>query len=179
MIKLSAEEKLKHELDSANSLVQAFSREVASNSITITRLHTLTKRLSEGIDQLVTILNSASNEMQNSSNRNFAQWINLIKTDHITYKLRVYMILLDSANVPIVLSEKECRLGQWYYNNIGKITSESFMELEEPHSQFHELVRQTIDANNDGNWSLVEKLLMDVEDVGKEVMDILTELQKY
>ncbi|MFP4331877.1 MAG: methyl-accepting chemotaxis protein [Campylobacterales bacterium] len=65
---------------------------------------------------------------------------NLAKTDHVIYKNNLYaMIFGDNSDFKSV-THKQCRLGQWYYDGVGKKEfhhTKGYKELEDVHAAVH------------------------------------------
>lgn len=65
---------------------------------------------------------------------------NLAKTDHVIYKNNLYaMIFGDNSDFKAV-THKQCRLGKWYYEGIGKdefAHTKGYTELEDSHAAVH------------------------------------------
>ncbi len=73
----------------------------------------------------------------------------LVKIDHIIFKSKAYTTVLNEQSdmVDQFSDEHHCRLGQWYYEGMGKKLfgqTKAFKALEEPHATVHKMVLQTI-----------------------------------
>ncbi len=74
-------------------------------------------------------------------------WVELVKIDHILFRLNLNRQILKDPENSQCKSHTECRLGQWYYANQGDYGSSSaFRAIEKPHIVFHELACQVLDA---------------------------------
>jgi methyl-accepting chemotaxis protein len=107
--------------------------------------------------------------------------IELIITDHLMWKWRVYNMILGYVQFDsqAVVNHKECRLGKWVSTLEGDSNLQlALSELEGPHSKIHEQAREAIQAYNSGNIALAEKLLTEIEANSNKVVKLLGNLGK-
>ena len=77
-------------------------------------------------------------EVEHISDRIF---VSLAKIDHVIYKHNVYALIFGESNNFKVSTHKECRLGKWYSDGIGKENFSkmpSYIKLDQPHATVHE-----------------------------------------
>ncbi len=67
----------------------------------------------------------------------------LIKVDHIIFKSNAYHAVLSVDKHAQFVDHHHCRMGQWYYEGIGKEQFSdlpAYREMEEPHATVHSMV---------------------------------------
>ena len=67
----------------------------------------------------------------------------LIKVDHIIFKSRAYHAVLNVEKNAQFADHHHCRMGQWYYEGVGKEQFgdlPAYKEMEQPHATVHEMV---------------------------------------
>ena len=92
----------------------------------------------------------------------------LVKIDHIIFKSNAYTTVLNERGdmVDKFSDEHHCRLGQWYYEGMGKKLfghTKAFKSLEEPHTIVHQMVLQTIPCAKTKNCLTPEHMPQIVE----------------
>jgi hypothetical protein len=109
----------------------------------------------------------------------------LAKIDHVIYKHNVYALIFGEENSFKQTSHKECRLGQWYTNGVGKENFSkmpSYPKLDAPHAIVHD--QANLLANEcSGNEVLCSKEVIQerihaIEDASQDVfkyLDVLVE----
>ncbi len=98
------------------------------------------------------------------------KWITAAKTMHAGGKA----ILAKDIS-----SDTNCSLGKWYYG-IGKAEygeHGEFKAIEQPHHHFHELLRSYVDAYNSSANGKSAAVLLQFEDVSKQVISDLDHLK--
>ena len=129
-------------------------------------------------EQVVSLSNNMYNVISNSSEDGFIQ---LVKMDHIVWKLQVYRVLLEESSNKIdeFADHQGCRLGQWYYRGDGaKKFSKlaSFRGLEGPHKAVHDSGIAALRAASDKSYSTALRQLANMEKAREEVLYKLSEL---
>lgn len=131
------------------------------------------------IDEVVSLGKDMTLVINNSSATNF---IDLIKMDHILYKLEIYKVIFGlSNNTKDDFSlHTNCRLGQWYYEGEGARlfkNSTVFKSLEEPHREVHinGIFAIEADAQEQKDQSL--DFLSKMEKSSEQVVTILENLE--
>ncbi|MDY0116879.1 MAG: CZB domain-containing protein [Sulfurimonadaceae bacterium] len=110
-------------------------------------------------------------------------FISLAKIDHVIYKHNVYALIFGEENTFQTTSHKECRLGQWYSNGIGKENFSqmpSYAKLDHPHAMVHEqanlLVAECAEGKVLCSKEVIEKRIHAIEDASRDVFKYLDEL---
>lgn len=115
----------------------------------------------------------------------------LAKLDHLIYMQRAYVAAEhpedQEATTAIQTDHQHCRLGQWYYEGLGRQTFSrlpSWPKLETPHREVHAAVRAAVEASRD-DWkndeSILERILdhlQRAETASTEIFRLLGELVK-
>lgn len=90
------------------------------------------------------------------------------KLDHIVFKNRVYSAITREKVEGVFAAHTQCDFGKWYYSDMSskfKVTN-AFVQIEEPHRQFHETLLEII------------KLIQQGEDIMEHQDYILERLNK-
>lgn len=107
----------------------------------------------------------------------------LAKIDHVIYKHNVYALIFGESNNFKASSHKECRLGKWYTEGIGKenfSSMPSYPKLEKPHAIVHE--QANLLANECGSdkvlcsKEIIEERITAIEHASHDVFKYLDEL---
>jgi len=158
----------------ANDTGEAFSKMVEN----IENMDQQTQVIDSVIGEVVNLSASMGEIITDSTAESF---IELIKMDHILFKLDVYKVFLGvSKKSASDLSEHtECRFGQWYYQGEGNRTLSqnlSFKKLEHPHKLVHEKAKEALNIHITGDIATATKALSEMEHSSLELMSILDEL---
>lgn len=104
----------------------------------------------------------------------------LAKSAHRSWKVRLRSFLDGHASLSLdqAVSHKDCDLGQWYesegLNNYGHLGS--MKALNEPHKKMHELIRDIINAKQNGHNQQAEALYLKVDDYSDQIIALLNEI---
>uniref|UniRef100_UPI003F6113E8 CZB domain-containing protein n=1 Tax=Hydrocurvibacter sulfurireducens TaxID=3131937 RepID=UPI003F6113E8 len=107
----------------------------------------------------------------------------LAKIDHVIYKHNVYALIFGEEHNFKASSHKECRLGKWYSEGIGKENFSqmpSYPKLEKPHALVHE--QANLLANECGgdkvlcSKEIIEERITAIENASHDVFKYLDEL---
>lgn len=107
--------------------------------------------------------------------------IELSITDHLMWKWRVYNLILGYVKLEVssVGDCHGCRLGKWLdtleHNNSN--TKCIVDKIKKPHSNIHELAKKAIIEHEKGNMKACEKILEEIEQNSKLVVECLKELK--
>lgn len=110
------------------------------------------------------------------------QFLNTVKLDHVIWTVKVYELILHRDMASGVNSHTECRLGKWYYGDVGRRFSHlnGFIQLEGPHAEVHRAGREALEAFREGNDEELKKSLATMEQASllviKCVDDLLTQI---
>jgi methyl-accepting chemotaxis protein len=105
-------------------------------------------------------------EVEYISDKIFAS---LAKIDHVIYKNNVYALLFGEENDFKKSDHKNCRLGKWYYEGVGKeefSDTESFVKLDKFHASVH------TNANKIVEECAGDKAICSKEDIEKMVNEV-------
>ena len=103
-------------------------------------------------------------------------WVELIKIDHLQYRLGLGGQLLEQQTMETKTHET-CRLGQWYYAKKSDFApSSTFRAIEAPHVKFHQLATQ-LQAASEADDSLQTRHLLDQLDQAS--LDTFRALQSF
>ena len=72
----------------------------------------------------------------------------LIKVDHIIFKSRAYNAVLNVNKQAEFVDHHHCRMGQWYYEGVGKEQFgdlPAYKEMEQPHATVHQMVFENME----------------------------------
>ena len=101
-------------------------------------------------------------------------WVELVKIDHILFRLNLSRQMLKEPENRQCKNHTECRLGQWYYDNRDDFShSSAFKSIEKPHTAFHELACQVLDASVAGDAVEAKRLLDQMDRVSQETFRAL------
>ena len=107
-------------------------------------------------------------------------FVSLAKLDHVIWKVKTYLSVLEDKEKLSFVSHKDCRLGNWYYEGDGYDAFSNLPEyalLEEPHIMVHQGTKEILEYIN--NPQGVEKLkaALNTMEVGSRgVFDVLDQL---
>jgi methyl-accepting chemotaxis protein len=116
-------------------------------------------------------------EVEHISDKIFAS---LAKIDHVVYKNNLYSLLYGETDDFKQVDHKHCRLGNWYYEGIGKSEfnkTKSYPKLEAPHAKVHTQANKLADECSGGeavcSKEHIEEMIKDIEENSKEVFTLL------
>ncbi|WP_339166432.1 protoglobin domain-containing protein [Brevibacillus sp. FSL L8-0520] len=108
-------------------------------------------------------------------------YLRIVKTDHLLWKWWLYNFMLGYHQIEEneLVNHHQCRLGKWYdaakeNGSLGSL--ETFRKLEEPHRQFHELVRSIFFHVKEGRHQEAQAAFSRLEEVSEAVIRCLDEL---
>ncbi len=109
--------------------------------------------------------------------------VELANLEELTMKLEVYKVFMglsriDPADLP---SEKECRLGQWYYDGEGNqhyAGLSGYRRIESPHKAVHEEARRAIACYYAGDHAQALTALAAMENANLLVMSGLSRVMQ-
>lgn len=159
----------------ANTTNLSFEKMLESMQIMRTSLDTA----SGVIDEVVNLADEMTSIINNSSAGKF---IELIKMDHMLYKLEIYKVIFGLSNkiADDFTSHNQCRLGKWYYEGEGSklfSTSNEFKSLESPHKQVNGSGTLAFQTNMHGQRNECLNYLSEMEQSSEKVIEILNKLE--
>jgi hypothetical protein len=104
------------------------------------------------ISNLLHLSENMDKTLNTATLRSFCE---LAKIDHIVYKSRVYQAVLGlvDANPESFCDHTACRLGQWYYQGLGRQNfsgTQGYPDIEAPHRRFHQIAIDAVTAARNG-----------------------------
>jgi len=79
----------------------------------------------------------------------YAVFMILVKLDHLLFKANGYKTVFTNRLEKELSSDKNCRLGKWYSDGIGKKVfshTPSYERLEVPHKEVHDNIHKAVDC---------------------------------
>jgi hypothetical protein len=142
-------------------------------------MHASIDTISTVIDEVVELADDMTNVINQSSAGKF---IELIKMDHLLYKLEIYKVIFGLSNKTEedFALHTSCRLGKWYYEGDGaKLFTNSilFQQLESPHERVHVQGVLALQAHNQSQRQQCIASLNEMELASEEVMHLLDDLE--
>jgi methyl-accepting chemotaxis protein len=108
--------------------------------------------------------------------------MDLIKKAHFKWVERLKAMLAgrENLNLDDTGSHSVCTLGKWYYSNGKELYGNlpEFVAIEQPHTKFHNLVKDCVRAFNQGDRQKADTLVYDVDRLSHEVVDAINKLEK-
>jgi|GEM_PF-391966 len=131
------------------------------------------------IDEVVSLANDMTLVINESSATKF---IELIKMDHMIYKLEIYKVIFGISNKTEddFALHTQCRLGKWYYEGEGgQLFSGStvFNNLEAPHKEVHINGVFALQANDQEKKKESIEFLSKMEKASEQVVKLLESLE--
>lgn len=164
--------------------MQQETNEAEASTITVNDIVIDTKVKIEDLDLKIHSFEKNSSrsqyEVEHLSDKIFTS---LAKIDHVIYKHNVYALIFGEDNNFTSSSHKDCRLGKWYSDGVGK---ENFSEmpaypkLDKPHAIVHE--QANLLASECGSdkvmcsKDIIEERIHAIEHASKEVFQYLDDL---
>ncbi|MEA3290353.1 MAG: methyl-accepting chemotaxis protein [Campylobacterota bacterium] len=138
----------------------------------------------ERVDTLIKLMNQFQKnagrgvyEVEAVSNTIF---INLAKLDHVIYKNNLYQLLFGENTNFKASSHKNCRLGKWYSDGLGKKEfsfTKSYGSLDKPHAIVHDeanaLAHECSGHSVTCSKAIIEEKVNNIETASEQVSDIL------
>jgi methyl-accepting chemotaxis protein len=107
-------------------------------------------------------------------------FISLAKLDHVIYKNNVYALVFGESNSFKATTHRECRLGHWYNEGVGKerfSKSPSYGKLEQPHHKVHQYANELAGKCSGSEVMCskeeIETMIDKIEDASLEVFTLL------
>ncbi|MBB5320069.1 methyl-accepting chemotaxis protein [Marinobacter oulmenensis] len=131
-------------------------------------------------ERLMVLIDLAGNSSTALDHAALLSEVELANLEELEIKLQVYQVLsgLSDAKAESLPAETECRLGQWYYQGVGKqqfAGQLDFSAIEEPHRQVHEYARQAVAAHHAGQ---PEDALKALERMERNNLDVMSRLRR-
>lgn len=106
------------------------------------------------------------------------EFLNTVKLDHIIWKIKVYELILQQDVTSTINSHTECRLGCWYYGELGRNYAHlnGFAQLEAPHANVHHSGQAALSAYRRGDDESLKSHLSTMEQASILVIKYIDEL---
>ncbi len=104
------------------------------------------------------------------------------KLAHLAWKARLRSFLdgRESLTHKEAVSHHDCVLGKWYYSeglaNYGEVPG--MKEIEPPHAEMHQLIKQIITLKSEGKTHEAEKLYKKVEPLSEQIIGLLDDVEQ-
>ena len=112
-------------------------------------------------------------------------FVALAKLDHLLYKHNVYALIFGETNDFTGSSHKECRLGKWYSNGLGKENFSqmpSYSKVDAPHAIVHDEANKLATECSSGkalcSKELIEERVIRIEEASNDVGKYLDAIVK-
>ncbi|HHX0267635.1 TPA: methyl-accepting chemotaxis protein [Escherichia coli] len=110
------------------------------------------------------------------------QFLNVIKIDHILWKLSVYDAIMNKKECLNIPSHNSCRFGKWYYGNRDNIRYTSipyFLEIESPHKKLHDAGVLAIEEYSHGDFEKMKRGLDEMESYSLITIEKINSMISY
>lgn len=143
----------------------------------ITQIATQSSELSQAGNTVMTSFNDLSIALDKSGealhNSEHKSWVELIKVEHILFKMKFYHAVFTTNKDYKITSHEECNLGKWYKHQIENNPSKLLLALSKPHAEFHNAVKKTFECMLRGKYDVCFADLERVDALSMKVMDAL------
>ncbi len=106
-------------------------------------------------------------------------FMSLAKLDHVIWKVNTYLSVSKREPVFKFVDHKDCRLGKWYSDGLGKqyfSNTPSYSKLDRPHSIVHNGTKHVFETlSKDGDLDYLELInsFKEMEDASSNVFTLL------
>jgi len=136
-------QKATHEIEINISTLQQEANDMRANSDHISEIAQDTSSVISEFENTFSQMNSLATQSSDASlkiqNRLFTT---LVKVDHVLFKSHAYGAVLNSDTTQKFADHHHCRMGQWYYDGLGKERfgkTKAYKLMEKPHSIVHDM----------------------------------------
>ena len=157
--------------DEVRKLAERTQKATSEVEITVQSLKQNTQEVHEHSKSMEELSQSANNQMivfhdkadaltaasirieQETQDVTYDIFVVLAKLDHLLFKSNGYKTVFDGQANAEFVSDKECRLGQWYLNGIGKekfSKLSSYSKLATPHKEVHDNIQKAVECVKNG-----------------------------
>ena len=120
---------------------------------------------------------------QETTDVTYAIFTVLSKLDHLLYKANGYKTVFTGEVHTDFASDTECRLGEWYFNGMGKEKfgrCSSFSKMQAPHKEVHDSIKKAVHCVQEGTCTEESQNVMTyfdaAEKASEKVVNILDTL---
>lgn len=142
-----------------------------------TLLSDIQHNISDVVDSIGLVINKSTEMKAVMEYISTVQFLNIVKIDHVIWKLEIYRLLLNKTPDKKVTMHNQCRLGKWYYGNAQQTLSDfdSFRTLEKPHREVHESGCAALREYTAGN---IEKMSLELDSMEMASNDVIRQLEQ-
>jgi len=119
--------------------------------------------------------------IKKASDINLYDSLDLVITDHLNWRWRVYNMVLGNTQIEssLVADPSQSRLGRWIVNIGSKesIFDYGISQMERPRQQLHSIAVKAVDSYNNGDIQGAEGYLSQLDVVSAEIEKILRDMQ--
>lgn len=135
----------------------------------------ITDNVNQVVESIRMVIEKSERMRKVIENVTSIQFLNVVKIDHVVWKMELYKILMDRNKEATVTRYDSCRMGKWYYSAEGQKLSHytSFRNLEQPHKTLHDSGYRAIQYFNEGNTHAMSTELKKMEDASNEVVSFI------
>lgn len=152
-----------HEISQATTLVARDTAHIASHVAT-----------------LVDKLGDLAGQFQDGSNVRMV--LSRARAAHMGWKTRVraYLDGQEGLSRSEAVSDKECRLGHWYFSEGQACCGDqpTFRAMAAPHARLHQVIQQIIELKNQHKHEEAEALYREIEQNSEQVVGCIDQLQR-
>lgn len=147
-------------------------------SASVTEMSTKAAELSNsggGVTQALEMLNRTLTQSgQIISGVSHSTWVELVKIDHILFRLNLYVGVIKNPHDYSCADHNECRLGQWYDAQRSTYEgSPQFAAIDAPHARFHAAAKELLLAARQQNLHATRTALAAIDRASVDVFDAL------
>ena len=108
-------------------------------------------------------------------------FMSLAKLDHVIWKVNTYLSVANKEPAFAFVDHKNCRLGKWYNEGLGKkyfASTPSYSKLDSPHSRVHNGTHHVFDEikNDTLNYDKLLASFKEMEEASDEVFSLLDKI---
>lgn len=105
------------------------------------------------------------------------------KQAHLAWKTRVRSYLDGDDSVLTreqACSHRDCKLGQWYYSEGQKKygNATSFREIEAPHEELHNVIKEIVNVTENGNKTEAEALYQKIDPLSRKIVSLIDKTKR-
>ncbi len=189
--------------DEVRKLAERTQKATSEVEITVQSLKQNTQEVHEHSKSMEKLSQSANNQMQTFYEKSekltlssmkieqetldvtYEIFIILTKLDHLLFKANGYKTVFNGEINAAFVSDRECRLGQWYLHGIGKEKFgqlSSYSKLAAPHKDVHDNIHKAIECVKKGTCTKEAQNVMtyfqNAQQASKLVMHTLDDMLK-
>ena len=147
------------------------SQSVSEMSSSAADLSSSAGEVTHGLEALNVGLTQSGKVISSTSHR---AWVELVKIDHILFRLNLYIGAIHDPHGYVCKSREECHLGQWFADHREDFKGcKAFRSIEAPHIKFHESASEFLAAVRNNDDSAAATALNNLEQASLEVFQAL------